>query len=432
VVLLALAVLGGAPAAPAAAAQRFAAPDGTGDCTSAPCDIATAINNAASGDEVILDSGRYGSDLAPLTTALQSTQTNLNVHGTDGEPRPRIFTNAQYGLDLGGAGGTARHLEIQQSASNVVHQHALVLQDGQATDVVVRNATGGGRACTLLGSSVLTNSVCEATAQDGRGVFPYRDGTNPAANSSIIRNATVVASGSGGYGITAFGGPAPADTENLTVTNTIIIVPSGSLAIGAFPGSGGDASITIDHSNFGFQNDLVHIHKGEGNQQLTKAPTFVDPGDYHEAASSITIDAGATTALNGPTDFDGDLRSLGLGGTDIGADGGDRRSGRDDHDHRGHQRHRQPEHDRDDVPLRVRPDGGLRNVDTGPQRRLRHDARPGVRAALGPRPRHDVPLPARRRQHRRHDDRRRSDLHDDERDRPGRRRWWWRRGTDHR
>jgi hypothetical protein len=320
VVLLALAVLGGAPAAPAAAAQRFAAPDGTGDCTSAPCDIATAINNAASGDEVILDSGRYGSDLAPLTTALQSTQTNLNVHGTDGEPRPRIFTNAQYGLDLGGAGGTARHLEIQQSASNVVHQHALVLQDGQATDVVVRNATGGGRACTLLGSSVLTNSVCEATAQDGRGVFPYRDGTNPAANSSIIRNATVVASGSGGYGITAFGGPSPADTENLTVTNTIIIVPSGSLAIGAFPGSGGDASITIDHSNFGFQNDLVHIHKGEGNQQLTKAPTFVDPGDYHEAASSITIDAGATTALNGPTDFDGDLRSLGLGGTDIGAD----------------------------------------------------------------------------------------------------------------
>jgi hypothetical protein len=325
VVLLALAVLGGAPAAATAGVQRFAAPDGTGDCSpSSPCDIVTAINNAASGDEVILDSGRYGSDLAPLTTALHSTQTDLSVHGTDGEPRPRIFTNAQYGLDLGGAGDTARHLEIQQSASNVVNQHALVIQDGQATDVVVRNATAGGRACTLLGSSVLTNSVCEATAQDGRGVFPYRDSVGPLANSSIIRNATIVASyGMSGTGVYAQGGATPGIDENLTVTNSIIIAYTGTLAY-AQAGTGA-ASITIDHSNFGFQSTggpgfTGQIIKGEGNQQLTKAPAFIDPGDYHEAAGSITIDAGATNALNGPTDFDGDPRALGLGGTDIGAD----------------------------------------------------------------------------------------------------------------
>jgi hypothetical protein len=284
----------------------------------APCDIVYAINNAASGDEVILDSGRYGSESTPMSTILQSTQSNVNVHGTGGEPRPRIYTNALLGLDLGGSGSQARHLEIHQAAGNS-NQQAFLIESGQASDLVVSTAGSGGKACTLLGSSVLTNSVCEATGQDGRGVFPYRTSANPVANSSIVRNATVVASGTGPIGITAIGGNTAADAQNLVVTNTIIIVPSGQTAISAVPQTG-DASITIDHSNFGFQNDLVHIHKGEGNQQLTKAPTFVDPGDYHEAASSITIDAGATTALNGPTDFDGDLRSLGLGGTDIGAD----------------------------------------------------------------------------------------------------------------
>jgi hypothetical protein len=320
VVLLALVVLGGAPSAVAAAGQRFAASDGTGTTCSqpAPCDIVYAINNAASGDEVIVDSGRYGSESSPMGTILQSTQTNLNVHGTDGEPRPRIFTNALLGLDLGGSGSQARHLEIHQAAGNS-NQQAFLVESGQASDLVVSTAGSGGKACTLLGSSVLTNSVCEATGQDGRGVFPYRTSANPVANSSIVRNATVVASGTGPIGITAIGGNTAGDAQHLTVTNTIIIVPSGQTAISAVPQTG-DASITIDHSNFGLQGDLVHIHKGEGNQQLTTAPTFVDPGDYHEALGSITIDAGATNALNGATDFDGDLRSLGLGGTDIGAD----------------------------------------------------------------------------------------------------------------
>ncbi len=303
-------------ASPAAAAptQRFAAPGGSGDCSqSSPCDIETAINAATSGDEVILAPGDYG----PLTAALASTQTNLNVHGAGGQPRPRIFTNALFGLDLGGSGSTARHLEIHQSA-NGSYQSALVLESGQATDLVLRNIGGSsGAACTLLGTSQLTDSVCEATGPNAYGVFPYRRAVGPLANSSIVRNATVVAPVVSSTGIYAQGGDAAEKAENLTVTNTIIV--AGGTSVAAFAGTG-DASITIDHSNFGFQSDLAHIHKGEGNQQLSTPPTFVAPGDYHEAPGSITIDAGATNPLNGLTDFDGDPRALGLGGTDIGAD----------------------------------------------------------------------------------------------------------------
>ena len=307
-------------ASPAAAAQqRFASPGGTGDCSQpSPCDIATAINNATSGDEVILAPGDYGSPGSELSTQLQSSQTNLDVHGVDGQPRPRIYTNTLFGLDLAGSGSKARHFEIHQSA-NGSYQSALVLDSGQASDMVLSNLGGSSAAaCTLLGSSTLTNSVCEATGSNAYGIFPYRRTVGPLANSSIIRNATVVAPGTGATGIYAVGGDTADKAENLTVTNTIVS-PQTNTSLFAYPQTG-DATITIDHSNFGYQNDLAHIHKGEGNQQLTKPPTFVASGNYHEAPGSITIDAGATNALNGLTDFDGDARSLGLGGTDIGAD----------------------------------------------------------------------------------------------------------------
>lgn len=325
-ILEALAALTVAPAAQAAT-QRYAAPTGSGTaCTSTtPCDITQAINSAAAGDEVILTGQDYGSVSTPLTNpGLVASVANLDVHGEDGQPRPRIFTNALNGVDLEGAGVTARHFEVDQVA-NGTNQHALVFDGAVASDLVARNIGGNqGKACTLLANSTLTSSVCEATGTSGNAIFPYRiNGTPgaPKANHSIIRNVTAVASGTSGLGILALGGSDPADVQDLTVTNTIIIVPTGGVAIQATDQTA-DAFIRIDHSNFGFQSSTTfnHIVRGAGNQQLVGSPTFVAPGDYHQAPGSMTIDKGVTDPLNGPTDFDGDGRSLGLGGTDIGAD----------------------------------------------------------------------------------------------------------------
>jgi hypothetical protein len=317
-VLVALAVV--PPAA--SAAQRFASPTGSlAACTAAvPCDITVAIPSAGANDEVILAPGDYRSEADPLTTIIDSSAPNVDVHGVDGQPRPRLFTNARDGIDLRGAGSKIRHLEIRQLPGPTPNPQALLIENGTASDMIVRTTnTSGGKACNPLGASTISNSVCEATGPDARAIFPYRFSGSPAANTSTIRNVTAVATGTGPIGISAFGGNTAADRQDLVVTNTIIVVPPGQTALNATSGTG-TATITVDHSNFGFQNSVTTVIRGPGNQQLGPAPQFVAAGDYHQAASSPTVDKGETNALNGPFDFDGDARSLGLGGTDIGAD----------------------------------------------------------------------------------------------------------------
>jgi hypothetical protein len=220
-------------------------------------------------------------------------------------------------LDLSGPGVKLRFLELRQ-LSTALHPAGLTFDGSQASDVIAITTGSEGRGCVLLGNSVLSNSVCEATGNQGHGIFPYRFTASPAANTSAIRNVTVIASGMASTGIDAIGGSTVGDAQNLTVTNTIVVVPSTQTAIMATKQTG-DAKITIDHSNFGFQGGSGQIVKGPGNQQLVGGPKFVAPGDYHIAAGSITIDKGADDALNGSNDVDGNPRTLGQA-TDMGAD----------------------------------------------------------------------------------------------------------------
>src|SRR5688572_26547760 len=111
--LLVVVVLLAVPPA-AVADQRFAAPGaGATGCTgNDPCDIATAINGAGAGDEVILASGDYSAPNPLVSTA------GIVVHGIEGQPRPRIL-GALGGnfdkivLDLSGPGASVRHLEVR-------------------------------------------------------------------------------------------------------------------------------------------------------------------------------------------------------------------------------------------------------------------------------------------------------------------------------
>src|SRR4051812_2186889 len=164
-VLVALALLATAPAA-AGAATRYASPGGVDaePCDAGhPCQINRAVGSAMPNDEVILQTGDYGSPGIPLPTSIVGTAAGLDVHGEDGKPRPRIFTNALNGVDLRGAGDTARHFEVQQ-LQNANNQHAFIFDGSQASDLVVKNTNGsGGKACTLLDTSTLIDSVCEAT-----------------------------------------------------------------------------------------------------------------------------------------------------------------------------------------------------------------------------------------------------------------------------
>src|SRR2546423_8841198 len=71
---------------------RYASPTGSGTaCTSTnPCGIVQAINAAGGSDhDVIVTPGDYGTAGSPITTALTSS-VGIDLHGEDGQPRPRI------------------------------------------------------------------------------------------------------------------------------------------------------------------------------------------------------------------------------------------------------------------------------------------------------------------------------------------------------
>src|SRR5215216_3150995 len=117
---LALVALCAMPAT-AHAVQRYAEPNGSsmGACPQDdPCEIVRAVNTVAlADDEVIIESGDYGSETAPLTTPIVSAQPDLDVHGEDGKPRPRIFSQVGdnlSGVRLSGSGSTVRYLAIHQ------------------------------------------------------------------------------------------------------------------------------------------------------------------------------------------------------------------------------------------------------------------------------------------------------------------------------
>src|SRR3954463_10666777 len=103
VLLGALAAL--ALASSAQGAQRFAAPGASGGepCNPNPCDILTALNNPPAGSEVILQPGDYGSASSRIGSNI-TTFNQIDVHGVDGQPRPRVFTSAAFAFAIVGAG----------------------------------------------------------------------------------------------------------------------------------------------------------------------------------------------------------------------------------------------------------------------------------------------------------------------------------------
>src|SRR5690348_13792201 len=100
VVLVAVGVAMPGSAAVATAAQRFAAPAGTGTaCTqAAPCDLDTAVEDASvtDGDEVIVTPGSY-------TIVDLFVDDDIEVHGQSGQPLPTINVSGPFGVNVGGA-----------------------------------------------------------------------------------------------------------------------------------------------------------------------------------------------------------------------------------------------------------------------------------------------------------------------------------------
>lgn len=307
-----------AAATPAAADVRFAAPgaSGPGPCNPTPCDIQVAVESAGGGDEVIVLPGDYseGSDKLSVSAPIQ-------LHGLAGQPRPRILSTASSALEVTAAGALVQDLRIDHSGGP--GGVALDIEAASTADRVVATSSAN-IACLPAFGAVIRDSVCESTATNQAAVrFIYSGAFGPTAPSSTASLINVTAVATAGNSSAIDMRTMDVGIQTLNATN---VIASGSGTAADVSAANGGASVTInlDHSNYDTQNEAgtsaTVTDPGSGTNQVA-APQFADPasGEFHEAAGSPTINAGANDGLLGPLDLDGQPRIQGSA-PDIGAD----------------------------------------------------------------------------------------------------------------
>ncbi|MDA0183169.1 hypothetical protein OJ997_22860 [Solirubrobacter phytolaccae] len=285
-----------APAS-AGAAQRWASPTSaqtSGACLAVdPCTLFTALDGATTGDEVVLESGRYVM-AAPLTA-----RARVTLRGA-GPARPVIVG---YELSEDDAvltfrtGGTLRHLEIQAARGQ---QDALELQGGVAEDLVLTAAGGNGaRIFTSGGGTVVRDVLARSAVQNDSDRAALRLKQSGGPGEITLHNVTALAPGANGI-------RCEVNNGTVTIVNTLA---RGAKDIKAAASS----HCTASFSNFrtALSPNLV---AGTGNQH---GDPLLD-ADGHPLVGSPTIDAGTTDSSLGTTDLAGCPRTLG-GAPDIGA-----------------------------------------------------------------------------------------------------------------
>jgi hypothetical protein len=299
-------------AADAQAAQRYAAPNGTGSaCTQQePCSLADASNGSSNGDEVIVAAGDYTISGAPLNVVSE----RLSLHGDYGGPMPRVFASlgGLPAINLTGEGVSLSYLEVTNEETEGVGVRCL----GQGTRVERVRATGLGEGaaganvfpnCTVLDSLLLARGTSSIGMES---LSP-----NPGSTVSTVSNVTAIASGENSAGIQSRYNASMSGSHTLTLTNSIA---EGASDLRTEDGSGGPGRISVSNSNFdSAKAETEGAITGSANQ--TSPPLFVNAssGDYRPAPGSPTIDAGAPGLL-GALDLAGNPRVLGPA-PDIGA-----------------------------------------------------------------------------------------------------------------
>jgi hypothetical protein len=292
----------------AQAAQRYAAPDGTGSaCTQQePCSLADAANGASNGDEVIVAAGEYTISGAPLNIVY----TGLQLHGDFGGPMPRVVASlgGQPAIQLSGEGVVLSYLEVQNEET----EGTGVRCTGAGTRVERLSATGigeGAAGAVAFPSCTVRNSLLQARGANALGMESL--GTL-GSTGGIVSNVTAIASGENSAGIQS---RATGGTHTLTLANSIA---EGASDLRTEDSVEGPGRIVVSNSNFDSAKAETEGAIG-GTANQAAAPLFVAAasGDYRPAPGSPTIDAGAPGDL-GALDLAGNPRLLGPA-PDIGA-----------------------------------------------------------------------------------------------------------------
>jgi hypothetical protein len=296
------------PAHAAGPVTRWVSPSGSGTACSedVPCDLPTALGDGtvpvAAGDEVVVTPGAY-------TTGQLQTDVKLDVHGQTGEPVPTInLTDPSVGFYVYG-GATLHDLAFSTTSAGAAISSPSGSLGPVLDRVTVHTTTLGGVACDFADSVTLRDSVCWGSGGNG-------DGIRVAVNTAATNSRTVTL-----RNVTAIGGNVGIDVDVTAPlafhvdARSVIADGAGANDIDAEARGNAVVTVSLDHSSYATTVEsggtATVTPAGTGTNQL-EPPTFVDAatGDFHEAAGSPTIDAGAVDASSGVLDLDGNARTV--------------------------------------------------------------------------------------------------------------------------
>jgi hypothetical protein len=298
-----------AVAAPAGAAVRLAAPNGSGasPCNPNPCSLSTAIKGASAGDQVKLEPGVYD-QTGPIVI-----DKAIDVGGAPGAV-PTISLGG-VPFEVENAGATVHDLVL--TVSEEMMQQPLIIRAGSVERILADPGGKSGEGC-FMETGAIRDSLC----LEGLSIGPYQSGPVQASVANVTANPLVIGASEGAE-------------LSATVVNTIAYARNEpgfipySLTIDVSKGSSAD--IVLRNSSYATVgsissgNEFTYTPPGTNGNQ-TALPQFVNAagGDFRESAGSPTIDAGLSEPFIGASDISGAPRSQPscIGGTpvpDIGA-----------------------------------------------------------------------------------------------------------------
>ena len=307
-----LAVSALAPALSAAAGNTYyASPGGasSGACSQAQrCSIDFAVGKTSDGDSVSLTAGEYTLPFGGLTV------------------EKRIDLGAQPGASATIETTDTADIHVVPKAHATLHdmriegEGGLRLNSGTGERLFVAFSGTATNACTLEEGTVLRDSVCWAReAPSNPGEVAHAVGIEASGEKLdepvVLRNVDAIAANSSGDAIHALG--AFGAKLNVDARNVIARSANHTDVVAEIQGPGGlpKSHVTITNSNFATiaqAPEPAEVTAPGTNGNQTAPPVFADAaaGDFHEAESSPTLDAGATDLAVGTRDPDGNARAL--------------------------------------------------------------------------------------------------------------------------
>ncbi len=278
---------------------------GTACSQAMPCQLEKAIAEVQAGGSVVVEPGTY----SPVGVFLNKA---VDIGGHQGAAASTVIEITTGGYSqINSPGAVVHDLTFRTSGT----AGGLNLLSGTLERVVSKLVgSNGGGACVLdaqgAAPPVLRDSVCWAdgtTAGESGAELLLSSGLT---SSAVLRNDDLTSSASGGIGLSVSSSSAG---THFAVEATNVIAEGTSKDVRARGTTGGQATLTLSHSNFSTQliegEATASAPTVNGNQEA--APLFVAPasGEFQELPDSPTLEAGLTDPENGSLDLAGALRT---------------------------------------------------------------------------------------------------------------------------